>query len=113
MTIEVAEKIDSGKCPPYDSACTKAELASLMRRDVNAWAISADLPPGCAFSFFVYSEYTAFRGVWLGKNGKHVEVRNKYPSVETGIDEFKFDGRPLFDVLKGARFCPFDIPVPI
>ena len=113
MTTEVFNKINSGECPHYPSARTKPELASLMKRNVNAWAIGADLPPGCAFSFFVYSESVAFLGVWPGANGKDVEVRREYPTVERGIDEFVFDRRPLFDVLKGVRFWPFDIPVPI
>ena len=113
MTIEVANKINSGEYPHYPSASTKSELIALMKRNVNAWAIGADLPPGCAFSFFVYSESVAFLGVWPGANGKDVEVREEYPTVERGIDEFVFDRRPLFDVLKGVRFWPFDIPVPI
>ena len=113
MTIEVFNKINSGEYPHYASASTKSELIALMKRNVNEWAIGADLPPGCAFSFFVYSESVAFLGVWPWANGKDAEVRVEYPTVEKGIDEFKFAGRPLFDVLNGARFWPFDIPVPI
>ena len=113
MVEEVFQEWNNAKYPStfYSTASTKAELAALIRKKRNAWAIGADLPPHSAFSFFQYADAVAFLGVWLDADGKEISVREAYPTAEDGIEAFKFNGKPLFDVLKGARFAPFDMPL--
>ena len=117
MSPEDCKEINEGKWPAewYSVANTEKELVALIKNLRWGRPISADVPAGSGFMF----GEVASGGVFFSTDDfldddEMIENpdshENRYKTVEDGVRDFKINGKPLIDVVRGARFFQSDIP---
>lgn len=92
---------------------TAAGLAAFINRTSEGGTYREDAPPGCGFWFgrTTFGRFVFFSDKHLDDAGEtpnpdcHVK---QYDTAAEGVRDFKINGKPLFDTLRGCRLWQSD-----